>query len=238
MNERVTESLTCGSPSAGPARPGTEAAARRGSGRRGAPLRRAELFVLLGVRQRRGARRGTARGAAFDGLERAFSRIAAKLARTCIDLTMSSSSRVHRDLGRVLGDERVHRGGSLAKPCPRSPREQRRRVRSRGSAVSSVSTHFGLPTATAGLRGASQILRISAVGELDALEDRLLGDLVRASTIVSASLVPTTIRSSVDSRAASSDGLTANSSSMRAMRTAPTGRATAAARPSAPRRRR
>ncbi len=46
--------------------------------------------------------------------------------------------------------------------------------------MSSVSTHFGLPTSERRRSRTSQIFRISDVRELECLEERLLGDLVGA----------------------------------------------------------
>ena len=110
----------------------------------------------------------------------------------------------------VLGD----RGARSASPCAAS-----------SSAVSSTSIHFGLPTCARSSSSASQMLAmISACASSNASRIVSSGTWSPpASTIVSASLVPTTIRSSVDSSSCWSVGLTTSSPSIRPMRTAPTG---------------
>ena len=88
----------------------------------------------------------------------------------------------------------------------------------------STSTHLGLPTSARSSSRAAQILRISVCASSRA--SRIVSSGIwspPASTIVSASLVPTTMRSSVDSSSCSSVGLRTNSSSRRPTRTAPIG---------------
>ncbi len=79
-------------------------------------LRRPELLrVLLGVRELAEVRRGTARGAALrPPPRRAFSRIAAKLARICARFVMSSSVEVIETAGERLLDELLDDRAGLA----------------------------------------------------------------------------------------------------------------------------
>ena len=100
-------------------------------------------------------------------------------------------------------------------PCSRS-----------SSSVSSASSHFSLPTWRRRSSCASQIFVISPCASSKA--SRIVSSGISsapASTIVSASFVPTTIRSSVLSSLSisASVGLTTNWPSRRPIRTAPTG---------------
>ncbi len=93
------------------------------------------------------------------------------------------------------------------------------------SAVSSASSHLALPDWRRRSSCASQSLRISACASSSASSRTSSGtSSAPASTIVSASRVPTTIRSRLDSSSVCcSVGLMISSPSIRPMRTAPTG---------------
>ena len=93
------------------------------------------------------------------------------------------------------------------------------------SAVSSMSSHFGLPTLARSSSCASHSLRISPCARSNASSSVCSGTTsAPASTIVSASFVPTTIRSSsLSSCVSCSVGLTTSLPSISPIRTAPTG---------------
>ena len=96
--------------------------------------------------------------------------------------------------------------------------------RASSSALSSTSIHFGLPTSRASSSIASQMRMISECARANASSIVSSGTWSPpASIIVSASRVPTTMRSRADSSICSNVGLTTNSPSIRATRTAPTG---------------
>ena len=193
MNERVTESLTW----------------RLALGRRGADRER-KLQTPRGSGRREGSRfaerssfescsasvsacsssRNCSRSGPSTASVRAFSRIAREARPDLHRPDDVVLGRVHRDLGRVLGDERVHRRAPPRGARPRrSRREPRRRASLSSSAVSSVSTHFGLPTCERRSSSTSQILRISACASSSASRSVSSGIWsAPASTIVSASL--------------------------------------------------
>ena len=92
------------------------------------------------------------------------------------------------------------------------------------SLVSSASSHFGLPTRLRSSSCASQSFPISLCANAKASRIFSSGtSSAPASTIVSASLVPTTSRSSLDSCISCIGASMTSSSSIRPTRTAPTG---------------
>ena len=138
---------------------------------------------------------------------------------------MSLLARVHRDRRRVGPSS----SSSTTAPASRRPTSAIRRETASpcwvsSSAFSSTSIHFGLPTSRASSSIASQMRMISECASSNASSIVSSGTWsAPASIIVSASRVPTTIRSSADSSICWYVGLTMSSPSIRPMRTAPTG---------------
>ena len=226
MNERVTESLTWGSPSAGvgPTGNGSCKWSWIRSKRSSRLAERSSFESCSASVSAWSSSRNCSRSGPSTASVRAFSRIAAKLARTCIDLTMSSSV-----VSIVISGVFSPTSASTAAAASRRPTSE--------IAARTASTVRGLelgrefrvdPLRLADLERrrsrTSQILRISVCASSSASRRVSSGTWsAPASIIVRASCVPTTTRSRVDSSSASSEGLTTNSSSIRAMRTAPTG---------------
>ena len=126
-------------------------------------------------------------------------------------------ARVHRDRGRLVGEQLVD-----DRRRPRAGRPRRSGGRSRrpaapsSSAFSSTSIHFGLPTSRASSSIASQMRMISECASANASSIVSSGTWSPpASIIVSASRVPTTTRSSEDSSICWNVGLTTSSPSIR-----------------------
>ena len=167
--------------------------------------------------------RNCSRSGPSTAASRERSRIAAKLARICARFVMSSSVELIETAGESSSTSVSTTVPASLMPCRRSLRGRPRRARPRAR-------RSGRRRPTSPCRRRRGPFERGADFWISPWASSSASRIVSsgtwsppASTIVSASLVPTTMRSSVDSASCSRVGLRTNSSSTRPTRTAPIG---------------